>query len=399
MKIEPNIGKNKEIMVTRPSLPPFDEYVGMLRSLWDSAWLTNMGPCHEELREKLAAYLHVPHVELFANGHLALEMVIQAMGLEGEIITTPYSFVSTSHAIVRCGCKPVFCDIREDDCTIDADKIEALVTDKTVAIVPTHVYGHICDVEKIDGIARRHGLKVIYDGAHAFGESRRGVGVGNFGDATMFSFHATKVFHTIEGGAVTFRDEALGPMLYKYKNFGITGKETVELIGGNGKMNEFQAAMGLCNLRHVDGEIARRREIAGIYRKGLAGLGVRMCPENPDVESNAAYFPIFVGTRWEGTSADAGDADDAGCTRDGKCGSGALRDALYDHLGDHGFHCRKYFYPCINDLECYRGYALDSPPTPIAHRAASQVLTLPIYAGLEPSTAEEICDRIREALG
>lgn len=194
------------VLVTRSSLPPLEDYVEKLKAIWDSAWLTNMGQFHEELKQELKEYLQVSGLELFVNGHMALEMILQAMELKGEVITTPFSFASTTHAIVRNGLTPVFCDIREDNFTLDADKLEGLITEKTCAIVPTHVYGNICDVEKIQEIADRHGLKVIYDAAHTFGETYQGVGVGNFGDASMFSFHATKVFHTIEGGAVTYRE-------------------------------------------------------------------------------------------------------------------------------------------------------------------------------------------------
>lgn len=249
------------VMVTRSSLPPLEEYVEMLKPIWESAWLTNMGEYHEELKRQLKRFLKATDLELFVNGHMALELALQAMNLEGEVITTPFTFASTTHAIVRNGLTPVFCDINDRDYTMDAEKIEDLITEKTCAIVPVHVYGNICDVDRIHEIAQKHGLKVIYDAAHAFGEELDGTGVGQFGDASMFSFHATKVFHSIEGGAVVFQDEGLKELLYQLKNFGITGYESVEYVGANGKMNEFQAAMGLCNLRHIEGEIEKRSRL------------------------------------------------------------------------------------------------------------------------------------------
>ena len=241
----------KPVMVTRSSLPPLEEYVEMLKPIWDSAWLTNMGDYHETLKEQLKEYLGVANLELFVNGHMGLELALQAFQMEegGEVITTPFSFASTTHAIVRNGLTPVFCDINEEDYTLDVDRLEELVTERTCAIVPVHVYGNLCDVDRIQEIADRHRLRVIYDAAHAFGQEKDGVGVGRFGDASMFSFHATKVFHSIEGGAVAFREPWLADRLYQLKNFGITGYESVEYVGANGKMNEFQAAMGLCNLR------------------------------------------------------------------------------------------------------------------------------------------------------
>ena len=355
------------IPVIRSSLPPLEEYVEMLKPLWESAWLTNMGAYHEEFKEKLENYLKVSNLELFVNGHMALELAIQAMNLSGEVITTPFSFASTTHAIVRNGLRPVFCDIREDDYTIDTEKLENLITERTSAIVPVHVYGNLCDVARIQEIADRHHLKVIYDAAHAFGEELNGVGVGQFGDASMFSFHATKVFHSIEGGAVAFRDESLKDRLYQLKNFGITGYESVEYVGANGKMNEFQAAMGLCNLRHVDGEIDKRKRLAERYRERLTDVpGIRLCREQAGVRSNYAYMPVVFD------------------------GYGADRDAVFETLKEHNIFARKYFYPCINEYQCYQGQFKEE--TPVARRIASQVLTLPLFAELLPETVDEICD-------
>ena len=364
------------VMVTRSSLPPLEEYVEMLKPIWDSAWLTNMGEYHETLKEKLKTYLKTPNLELFVNGHMALELTLQAMKLTGEVITTPFSFASTTHAIVRNGLTPVFCDINEEDYTIDVDKLESLITEKTSAIVPVHVYGNPCDVKRIQEIADRHGLKVIYDAAHTFGEELDGVGIGEFGDASMFSFHATKVFHSIEGGAVAFHDPELKDLLYQLKNFGITGYEQVEYVGANGKMNEFQAAMGLCNLRHVDDEIAARRHVHDRYMDRLDGVrGLRLPPTQPGVRSNYAYFPVvFAGGR-------------------------TVRDAVCEALDREGVYARKYFYPLVTDFECYRGRAgFDTSRVPVARRISDGVVTLPLYPELSDAQVDLICRVVREVL-
>lgn len=359
------------VQVTRAFLPPLEEYVEMLKPIWESAWLTNMGPYHEELKEKLKGYLEVPNLELFVNGHMALELALQSMELEGEVITTPFSFSSTTHAIVRNGLTPVFCDIDPRAYTIDVDRIEELITEKTCAIVPVHVYGNLCDVERIEELAKRHHLKVIYDAAHAFGEELDGKGVGQWGDMSMFSFHATKVFNSIEGGGVAFRDEKLAKRLYELKNFGITGYEKVEYVGANGKMNEFQAAMGLCNLRHVEEAIRRRKALTERYREHLEGVqGIRLCRENPRVRSNYAYLPVV----FDGYQVD--------------------RDAVFEALKGHGIFARKYFYPCINSYECYRG-RFCKEDTPVADAISRQVLTLPLYAELPLETVDEICGIIK----
>lgn len=263
----------KKILVTRSSMPDFEEYCNEIKGLWDSHWLTNMGAKHQELEAKLREYLDTPNVTLFTNGHLALETVIATMGFpEGsEVITTPFTFASTTHAIARNGLVPIFCDVNPDDYTMDVLKISSLITEKTVAIVPVHVYGNICDVDGIQQIAKAHGLKVIYDAAHAFGVTYNGRNVANFGDASMFSFHATKVFNTIEGGAITYGDETLTAKLNDLKNFGIHGPEEILYAGGNAKMNEFQAAMGICNLRYLSGEIAKRKAVVEAYRSRLEG--------------------------------------------------------------------------------------------------------------------------------
>ena len=244
----------EKIPVMRSSMPPYEEYIEAIRPLWDTYWLTNMGIYHQELERQLREYLDVPAISLMVNGHMALELTIQSFGFpEGaEVITTPFTFISTTHAIVRNHLKPVFCDVKESNGTIDENKIEDLITEHTVAIVPVHVYGNICNVERIQEIADKYNLKVIYDAAHAFGVKYKGKGIGSYGDASVFSFHATKVYHTIEGGAVTFSDNKVYEKLYNLKNFGIRGEELVVEVGANAKMNEFSAIMGLCNLRHID---------------------------------------------------------------------------------------------------------------------------------------------------
>ena len=362
------------INVTRSSMPSFEEYCEEIRPLWDSHWLTNKGALHEKLRNALQEYLGVRHVALYTNGHLALEGILSALELPqgGEVITTPFTFVSTTHAIVRCGFQPVFCDINETDYTIDSQKIESLITEKTVAIMPVHVYGNLCATEEIQKLAQMYHLKVIYDAAHAFGVTKNGVGVGNFGDASMLSFHATKVYNTIEGGAVCFNDDALVQVLDDWKNFGIRGQESCAYIGGNAKMNEFQAAMGLCNLRHIDDCIKRRKRLTYRYRERLQGVhGIHLCPEQPDVQSNYAYMPVvFDGFR-------------------------RSRDEVFERLKQHGFLARKYFYPLTCDLECYKGFSFaNSFSVPVARRSPSQVLTLPIYADMEFEVVDQICDAI-----
>lgn len=356
---------NENIFVTRTSMPSYEEYIERIKPLWDSHWLTNMGMYHKELEAQLKEYLKVPQVSLMVNGHMALELAIQAMNFpEGsEVITTPFTFVSTTHAIVRNRLKPVFCDIKEDDYTIDETKIEELITDKTVAIVPVHVYGNICNVKVIEEIANRHGLKVIYDAAHAFGESLDGVGVANMGDASTFSFHATKVFNTIEGGAVTFRDAELYEKLYNLKNFGIRGEEAIESVGANAKMNEFAAIMGLCNLEHIEQYISVRKTKAELYISQLSEDNRIVLPRfnQSGVQYNYAYFPVRF----------------LDCPRD----------EVYNMLKDNNVFARKYFYPLTSDAECYeRQYRETS--LEVARKVSDSILVLPLYPELEN---EKIC--------
>ena len=361
------------ILVTRSSMPEYEEYIEEIKDIWDSHWLTNMGAKHNELEKELEKYLKVDHVSLFSNGHMALELLIQALHLTGEVITTPFTFASTTHAIVRNGLTPVFCDVNPEDYTMDVSKIEALITDKTSAIIPVHVYGNLCDVEAIEAIAKKHHLKVIYDAAHTFGVTYKGRGVATFGDASMFSFHATKVFHTIEGGAVCFNGEQNGLKedLYGLKNFGIRNEVVVDAVGANSKMNEFQAAMGLCNLHHLDQEIDRRRLVVERYLSGLAGVpGIRLPSFREGLTPNYAYFPVL----FEDFKAD--------------------RDQVYDCLAGHRIYPRKYFYPLINDFQCYKG-RFSSKDTPVAAYVADRVLTLPCYADLELEDVDRICGIIR----
>lgn len=363
-----------QILVTRSSMPTFEEYCEEIKELWDSHWLTNMGTKHQQFQAELERFLAVPHVTLYTNGHLALENTIAAFDLPkgGEVITTPFTFASTTHAIVRNGLVPVFCDVNDVDYTIDVTKIEALISDKTVAIVPVHVYGNLCNVEEIKRIADRHGLKVIYDAAHAFGVTYQGISVANFGDASMFSFHATKVFNTIEGGAVCFQNGEMVQRLNEMKNFGIHGAEEVLYIGGNAKMNEFQAAMGICNLRHLNEEIAKRKRGVEQYRKRLDGVkGIKLCVAQENVESNYAYFPVvFDGYRY-------------------------TRDEVFERLAARGISARKYFYPLTNSFACYQSYPTAGvEKTPVAQDLAMHVLTLPLYADLSIADVDRICDII-----
>lgn len=361
-----------EIFVTKSSMPPIEEYIEKIRPLWATRWLTNMGMLHNELEDELKKYLSVKELSLMVNGHMALEFAISAMRLPegGEVITTPFTFISTTHAIVRNGLSPVFCDVKKDDFTIDEEKIEHLITDKTVAIVPVHVYGNICAIEKIQAIADKYNLKVIYDAAHAFGVKYKGVGVGNFGNASTFSFHATKVFHTIEGGAVTFQNPELNKILYNLKNFGIRSEEVVAEVGANAKMNEFCAAMGLCNLKYVDQQIAQRKVAVQKYRELLESVeGIRYLHYGKDIIPNYAYFPIVIDETIFGKT----------------------RNQVYDTLKVHGIHARKYFYPLTSDQACFRN-RYKNVPLETARYLTDRVLTLPLYSELSMAEIQRIVD-------
>lgn len=362
------------ILVTRSSMPSYEEYCEEIKELWDSHWLTNMGIKHKKLQAELERYLDIPHCTLYTNGHLALENAIAALNLPkgGKVITTPFTFASTTHAIVRNGLVPVFCDVNDDDFTIDVKKIEALISDNTVAILPVHVYGNICDVEEIDRIAKKYGLKVIYDAAHAFAVKYKGMSSASFGDASMFSFHATKVFNTIEGGCVCYKNDSWVQLLNDQKNFGIHSEEEVSYVGGNAKMNEFQASMGICNMRHLDEEIGKRKRIVERYRERLLGVeGIKLSKIQNNVKSNYAYFPVvFDGYKY-------------------------TRNEVFERLAEQGIAARKYFYPLTNSFECYRNYpTAGTDKTPVAQHIALRILTLPLYADLSLEDVDRICDII-----
>jgi dTDP-4-amino-4,6-dideoxygalactose transaminase len=364
------------IQVTRSSMPPFEEYAETIRGLWDSRWLTNTGTLHEELTAKIKDYLRVDNFLLFSNGHMALELGIQAMELSGEVITTPFTFVSTTQAIVRNGLTPVFCDIDPIRFTIDPDKIEPLITEKTTAIVAVHVYGVPCDTAAIDSLAKKYGLKVIYDAAHCFGEEWQGKNIARYGDLSVFSFHATKVYHTIEGGGAAFSDERLYDKLRHLRDFGLCpGGFEADQIGTNAKLSEFHSAMGLCNLRHIDREIAKRRVVSEQYDNRLSGAdGLRLFPDLNGLKRNYAYYPIVVQDTFH---------------KD--------RDEVAETLQERGIIARKYFYPLTSSFACYNG-AYSSCETPVAEDMANKVLCLPLYADMTSDDVNLICDVLQKVL-
>ncbi len=360
------------INVTRSSMPPFDEYTEEIKELWESRWLTNMGKKHRQFESDLKSYLNCSDITLYANGHLALEQALGVFDLPKgcEVITTPFTFASTTHAIVRSGLIPVFADIKEDDYTIDPESVESLITEKTVAILPVHVYGNMCQVKKLEQIAKKYNLKLIYDAAHAFGVTYNGISSACFGDISMFSFHATKVFHAIEGGALCYNDESLKPVLDAYKNFGATPEGETPYVGLNAKMNEFSAAMGICNLRHIDEEIKKREAVVKRYRENLSNInGIVLCKEQKNVKSNYAYFPVVFD------------------------GYKKNRDDVFLSLKDNEILARKYFYPLTSSFECYKNLKR-CDKTPKAEHIAQKVLTLPLYADLSLLDVDKICDII-----
>ncbi|PWJ95859.1 dTDP-4-amino-4,6-dideoxygalactose transaminase [Oceanotoga teriensis] len=362
--------KDKIIPLVKPSMPPYSEYINEIKDLWDTRYLTHTGPKHNRLEKALSNYLNVDKIALFTNGHLALELSILALEVKGEVITTPFTFISTTHAIVRNGLDPVFCDIKKDDYTIDASKIEELVTEKTSAILPVHVYGNICDYKEIERIAKKYNLKVIYDAAHAFGETVDGINVSNLGDASMFSFHATKVFHTVEGGGVTFKDDNLYNKFGSLRQFGMNQKHEIIDIGTNAKMTEIHAAMGLCNMKHIDDEIKKRKKVVERYRERLSDIkGIKLNEEKENIKNNYAYFPVLFD------------------------GYKANRDEVFEELKKSNIMARKYFFPLTNNIECYKD-RFDVNKTPIAKYVADRILTLPLYADLELSDVDRICDII-----
>ena len=364
----------KRINVTKSSMPTLEEYIEELKPVWDSRWLSNRGAASRKFEGLLKEYLDVEHVYCFANGHVALEVAIDGCFFPkgSEVITTPYTHCSTTHAIVRNGLTPVFVDVEPERFTIDPDLVEKAITDKTVAIVATHVYGFPCDVERLEAIAKAHDLVVIYDAAHAFGVTYKGVGIGNFGDLSMFSTHATKVFHTIEGGLVTYKEkdnDRFRPMR-KIVNFGFTSPEDIDYVGTNARMNEFEAVMGICNLRHIDEAIAKRKAAGDRYWERLCGVEGIYCPK-PDENTvwNYAYFPVL----FDGYSLD--------------------RNQIQAKLAEHNIYARKYFFPITNEAKCYVDQYGDAD-VPIARRAADTVLTLPMYEDLTVEDVDRICDII-----
>jgi len=358
----------RPIYVTQPYLPDLDDFIPYLREIWDSKILTNGGPMHQQFEQALCGYLGVGHIALFANGTLALVTALQALRITGEVITTPYSFVATGHALLWNGIKPVFVDIDPDTFNMDPRKIEAAITPRTTAILPVHCYGHPCDVEAIQYIADIYNLRVIYDAAHAFGVMSDGTSLLDQGDLSILSFHATKVFNTFEGGAIVCPDAKTKQRIDHLKNFGFVDEVTVVAPGINGKMSEINAAFGLLQLQHIDLAIARRAEIDRVYRDRLAGIPGIRCLERPALDrSNYAYFPVLIDSDYP-----------------------LGRDGLYHHLREHGIFARRYFYPLISDFPMYRQLPSAARENlPVASQLSAQVLCLPIY----PALAEE--DQIR----
>ena len=362
---------DEPIYVTRPLLPDLGEVHHAMERIWASKWLSNNGPEHQLFEEELGHRLKVPHVSLFNNGTIALLVATRCLACEGEVITTPFTFPATPHSLFWNGITPVFCDIEERSMTIDPDKIEGLVTPATSAILGVHVFGIPCRVEMIQDIAARHGLKVIYDAAHAFDAGIDGVGIGNFGDISMFSFHATKLFHTAEGGALAYRDRNLKQRIDLLKNFGIKNEDEVVLPGINGKMNELQAALGLINLRHLETERSRRRRIVDTYVNCLCDVeGVTLMELPANVRNSYQYFVIRI-------------AEDT---------FGVSRDEVYKRLREYNVFARKYFYPLCSEYPCYRDLPSADPANlPVAQKVVSEVLCLPLYGDLPVSSVERIC--------
>jgi dTDP-4-amino-4,6-dideoxygalactose transaminase len=361
--------KKNNIFVTKPTLPPLEELVPYLQKIWENKVLTNGGPFHEQLEKELCEYLGVEYICLFTNATIALVTALQALRITGEVITTPYSFVATSHSLLWNGIKPVFVDIDPNTLNLDPAKIEAAITPSTTAIMPVHCYGHPCDVDAIHKIADNYNLKVIYDAAHAFGVQCHCGSVLNHGDLSVLSFHATKVFNTFEGGAIICRDAKTKARIDQLKNFGHAGEVNVVAPGINGKMSEFNAALGLLQLKYIDQALARRQEIDAAYRKRLKDVkGIHCLNDAGEKVANYAYFPILV------------QADYPIC-----------RDDLYQKLKDIGIHPRRYFYPLISDFPMYRGLpSAHKENLPVATTAAQQVLCLPIYPDLEMTMVDEI---------
>jgi len=363
--------QEKPVYVTQPFLPPLDEFVPYLKEIWESKWLTNMGKYHQQFERALADYLGVKYVSLFTNGTLALVTALQSLRIAGEVITTPYSFVATTHALHWNGIKPVFVDIEPEYCNLNPEKIEAAITPKTTAILPVHVYGNPCDVERIQQIADIYGLHIIYDCCHAFGVKINSTSICNFGDLSVLSFHATKVFTTFEGGAIICHDEKIKKRIDHLKNFGFAGETTVIAPGINAKMNEFQAALGSLQLKYIDEMIEKRKRIADIYRKELKGIeGIKYLTDIKGVKHNYQYFPILIDSKKYGRS----------------------RDEIYEELKKHNIFTRRYFFPLISQFPTYRGLpSARSENLVVAEKVTREVLCLPVYPKLEEKEIEKIC--------
>ncbi len=362
--------EQKTLTVTSPLLPDLEEFHALLKEIWESRWITNNGSFHRTLEKELAAYLNVPCISLFTNGTLPLITALQALRITGEVITTPYSFVATTHALWWNGIKPVFVDIDPVTGNLDPERIEAAITPRTTAIMPVHVYGQPCDTERIHSIANQYGLKVIYDAAHAFGVQVEGKSVLNAGDISTLSFHATKVYNTIEGGAMVMQDEEMKQRIDYLKNFGFAGETEVVGPGINSKMDEMRSAYGLLNLRQVDAAIEARRLVALRYREALQNVpGIRVLQDIPGVRHNHAYFPIFIDAEAYGMS----------------------RDALYDRMKEHQVLGRRYFYPLISTFSTYRGLESAAPSNlPNAHKMADSVICLPMHHNLSEAEVDRI---------
>ena len=362
--------KFKQITVTSPLLPPLEEFIPYLQQIWDSKWITNNGSFHQQLEQALCEYLGVKYISLFTNGTLPLITALQAMRITGEVITTPYSFVATTHALWWNGIKPVFVDVDSATGNLDPEKIEAAITPKTTAIMPVHVYGTPCDTERIKEIADKYGLKVIYDAAHAFGVRKDGESILNAGDMSTLSFHATKVYNTIEGGALVMHDAETKKRIDYLKNFGFAGETTVVAPGINSKMDEIRAAYGLLNLKQVDAAIAARKRVALRYREALRDVdGITFFHDQPTITHNYSYFPIFV------------DAEEYGMTRD----------ELYFKMKEQNVLGRRYFYPLISTFSTYRGLESANPENlPEAHKMADSVICLPMHHALSVEDIERV---------
>ena len=370
---------DKPVYVTSPLLPPLEAVMARLSDVWASGWITNNGRQQELLEEALRAYLGISYLSLFNNGTIALFTALRALDLRGEVITTPFTFPATPHALAWSGVTPVFADVDPVRLTLDPARVEEAITPRTTGILGVHVYGIPCDLDGLQAVADRHGLKVIYDGAHAFGTKVNGAGIGTFGDITMLSFHATKLFHTAEGGALACRNETMRERINQLKNFGIIDPETVLSIGLNGKMNELQAALGLAVLDCLAGEIEKRKALLQLYRRALGGVaGITMMEEPPGVESSHQYCAIRIDEARFGSS----------------------RDDVHRELMNHNVISRKYFFPLCSDYACYRDLpSADPARLPVARTAATQVLCLPLYGSLPPATAQCICEIIAACQG